>query len=97
MQGQNAPLRGLRVAKPAGLAGGNPSGNRDIAERRAHRLGRKRQDIGGLIDPPVLPVETPDGRVQVASGTRFTRGTLFMGLEIARLLDEQEEKDRAKR
>ena len=47
----------------------------------------------------VTPVElhTPSGRVQVASGTRFTRDTLFMGLEIGRMLDEQEEKDRAKR
>jgi hypothetical protein len=47
----------------------------------------------------VTPAElqTPQGRIQVASGTRFTRGTIFMGLELARLLDEQEEKDRAKR
>jgi hypothetical protein len=47
----------------------------------------------------VAPVElqTPSGRVQVASGTRFTRESLFMGLEIARLLDEEEEKDRANR
>jgi hypothetical protein len=47
----------------------------------------------------VAPVElqTPGGRIQVATGTRFTRGTLFMGLELARMLDEQEEKDRAKR
>jgi hypothetical protein len=47
----------------------------------------------------VAPVElqTPSGRVQVASGTRFTRDSVFMGLDIARMLDEQEEKDRAKR
>jgi hypothetical protein len=47
----------------------------------------------------VAPVElqTPDGRVQVATGTRFKRGMLFMGIELARILDEQEEKDRAKR
>ncbi len=47
----------------------------------------------------VAPVElqTPSGRVQVASGTRFTRDSTFMGVEIARMLDEQEEKDRAKR
>ena len=47
----------------------------------------------------VTPAElqTPEGRVQVASGTRFKRGVLFMGLEIARLLDEQEEKDRDRR
>jgi hypothetical protein len=47
----------------------------------------------------VAPVElqTPSGRVQVASGTRFTRDSTFMGVEIARMLDEQEEKDRSKR
>ena len=47
----------------------------------------------------VAPVElqTPSGRVQVATGTRFTRDSVFMGVEIARLLDEQAEKDRAKR
>jgi hypothetical protein len=47
----------------------------------------------------VSPAElnTPQGRVQVASGTRFTLGTTFMGVEIARLLDDQAEKDRAKR
>ena len=47
----------------------------------------------------VTPVElqTPQGRVQVASGTCFTHGKVFMGLEIARMLDEQEQKDRAKR
>lgn len=32
------------------------------------------------------------GRIQVAPGTRLTRGTLFMGVELARLLDEQYEK-----
>ena len=42
-------------------------------------------------------IQTPEGRVQVASGTRFKRGTLFMGVEIARLLDEQAENDRAMR
>lgn len=40
---------------------------------------------------------TPQGRVQVAAGTRFKRGTLFMGLELARMLDEQAEKDRHRR
>ena len=35
------------------------------------------------------------GRIQVAPGTRFTRGTLFMGVELAKLLDEQYEKSAA--
>ena len=34
------------------------------------------------------------GRIQVAPGTRLTRGTLFMGIELARLLEEQFEKSK---
>ena len=33
--------------------------------------------------------ELPGGRVQVAVGTRFTRGTRYMGIDVAQLLDEQ--------
>ena len=29
------------------------------------------------------------GRIQIAPGTRLTRGTLFMGVELAALLEEQ--------
>jgi len=36
-------------------------------------------------------IHLPQGRVQVTPGTRFTRGSMFMGVEIARLLDEQYE------
>lgn len=31
----------------------------------------------------------PTGRIQVAPGARFTRGTIFMGIELAAWLDEQ--------
>ena len=31
----------------------------------------------------------PTGRIQVTPGTKFTRGTIFMGVELAKLLDEQ--------
>lgn len=31
----------------------------------------------------------PSGRIQVTVGTRFTPGTRFMGVDLARLLDEQ--------
>ena len=42
----------------------------------------------------VEPVELnlPSGRIQVTAGTRFTRGTDFMGVDLARLLDEAHEK-----
>ena len=36
----------------------------------------------------------PQGRVQVTAGTRFTPGSKFMGVELARLLEEQYELDR---
>lgn len=32
------------------------------------------------------------GQIQVAPGTRLTPGTLFMGVELARLMEEQYEK-----
>jgi hypothetical protein len=38
--------------------------------------------------------QTPTGRIQVAVGTTFTRGTMFMGYDIARALDEQYENSR---
>ena len=39
----------------------------------------------------VAPVELdgPTGRIQVTPGSRFTRGTSFMGVDLARWLDEQ--------
>ena len=34
-------------------------------------------------------LSTPAGRIQVTVGTRFTRGTRFMGVDIALLLEQQ--------
>ena len=46
----------------------------------------------------VSPVEIngPNGRMQVAPGTRFARGTTFMGVDIAEWLDELHRKDGGK-
>jgi hypothetical protein len=33
------------------------------------------------------------GRIQVTQGSRFARGTTFMGVDIAKLLDEHYEKE----
>ena len=41
-------------------------------------------------------VDLPQGRVQVAAGSRFTRGMKFMNVELAALLDAQYQKDQAK-
>jgi hypothetical protein len=40
-------------------------------------------------------LDLPSGRIQVAPGTRFTRGTMFMGIDLAAMLDEHFEKTRA--
>jgi hypothetical protein len=47
----------------------------------------------------VAPAEVmlPQGRVQVTPGTRFTRGSMFMGVEVAKLLDEQYDIDQRRR
>jgi hypothetical protein len=37
----------------------------------------------------------PTGRIQVAVGTRFTRGTRYMGVDLASLLEEYYEKSKA--
>jgi len=34
-------------------------------------------------------VQLKGGRIEVAPGTRLTRDSLFMGIELARLLDEE--------
>jgi hypothetical protein len=39
------------------------------------------------IEPATLLL--PQGRIQVAPGTRFTIGTKFMNIELARVLEEK--------
>ena len=34
----------------------------------------------------------PNGRIQVTLGSTFTRGTSFMGIDLAALLDEEHDK-----
>lgn len=34
-------------------------------------------------------VTLPSGRIQVSPGSRFVRGTRFMGIDLAQLLDEE--------
>lgn len=36
--------------------------------------------------------EGPNGRIQVAIGSTFTRGTSFMGIDLARWLEEEYQK-----
>ena len=39
------------------------------------------------VEPATL--ELPSGRIQVTPGTRLARGTVFMGVDLAKLLEEQ--------
>ena len=39
----------------------------------------------------------PEGRVQVAPGSVFVRGTRYMNIDVAQLLDEQYEKGAGRR
>ena len=41
--------------------------------------------------------QSPTGRIQVAVGTTFTRGTMFMGYDVAKALDEHFEGTRSYR
>ena len=52
---------------------------------------REGPGVWSYIEPADLSL--PEGRIQVTPGTRFTRGTMFMNVELAKLLDEQYEKD----
>jgi hypothetical protein len=42
-------------------------------------------------------LEGPQGRIQVTPGARFTPGTEFMGIDLAKWLDEQAAQDAAKK
>ena len=49
-----------------------------------------RRESGGVwvcVSPATL--DLPQGRVQVTAGTRFTIGTKFMNVDLARMLDEE--------
>ena len=57
---------------------------------------REKQGCWACIEPAEMTL--PGGRrIQVAPGTRFTLGTMFMGIDLARMLDETYESDRGSR
>lgn len=47
------------------------------------------------IAPATL--DHPKGRIQVAQGTHFTRGTSFMGVDLVEWLEKQYQRDRGAR
>jgi len=52
-----------------------------------HHFRREGAGVWVCVSPATL--ELPEGRIQVAEGTRFTLGTTFMNLEIAAMLEVQ--------
>lgn len=59
-------------------------------ERFMKRFRRESAGVWVCIEPASL--ELPEGRIQVSPGTRLTRGTSFMNVDVAKLLDERYEK-----
>lgn len=53
-----------------------------------------RESSGVWVCVKSAEVQLPQGRIQVTPGTRFTRGSMFMGVEITKLLEEQYEQDK---
>jgi hypothetical protein len=53
-----------------------------------------RDNAGRWTCVAAATLETPAGRIQVAPGTTFTRGTYFMNCDLAAMLDEQAKDDR---
>jgi hypothetical protein len=47
-----------------------------------------REHNGAWLCVEAAELTLPSGRIQVAIGTRFTTGTRFMGVDVARLLEE---------
>jgi hypothetical protein len=61
-----------------------------VVEGFIKRFRREGAGVWICIEPAELLL--PQGRIQITPGTRFTRGTMFMNVELARLLDEQYER-----
>ena len=48
-----------------------------------------REGDGAWLCVEPAELDLPSGRIEVTPGSRFTRGTTFMGVDLAKLLDEQ--------
>jgi hypothetical protein len=48
-----------------------------------------REQDGAWVCVETAELDLPSGRIQVAAGARFAPGTRFMGVDLARLLEEQ--------
>ncbi len=48
---------------------------------------RESDGVWVCVEPAELSL--PSGRIQVSPGSRFARGTRFMGVDLAQLLDDE--------
>jgi hypothetical protein len=55
----------------------------------------ERDEFGAWRCIKPADIQLPSGRLQVTPGSVFTRGTRFMNVDLATLLDEQADKDRS--
>jgi len=53
---------------------------------------REGHGVWSCIEPATL--DLPSGRIEVTPGSRFTYGTMFMGVDLAKLLEEHFQKTR---
>ena len=53
----------------------------------------RREGAGVWVCVAPATLQLPEGRIQVAEGTRFTLGTMFMNVEIAAMLEAQYAKE----
>ena len=49
----------------------------------------RREGVGAWVCIEAATLQLPQGRVQVAPGSRFTLGTSFMNVELAALLEAE--------
>jgi len=58
-----------------------------------HSFVREADGAWRCIEPAEVSLAT--GRIQVSPGSRFVRGTRFMGVDLAQLLDDELSRDKA--
>ena len=56
---------------------------------------REKRGLWACVEKTELAL--PQGRIQVTAGTRFMLGSKFMGVELAKLLEDQFEKNKPHR
>jgi hypothetical protein len=59
-----------------------------VADMASFRKHFSRDKEGSWTCMEGCAIDLPGGRIQIAVGTRLTRGTSFMGVDLATMLDE---------